>query len=186
MKAMHAIATVLATTAAFVGTAAAQTYDVKKPAWFAARTVCTYAQLPGFAGGSGPNAPTPERRDVVTYLIGPINTAHPYGPQVTLPFGTVPAHDDTFSEYITAGAPADAFGAWVVAGPNASPLTVHTRPAPAGSLAGAPLAYEIKVGTRFVALTERSIVEYGLQLGLIALVDAGWGGVSWLSEGCTN
>gem|GEM_PF-6863668 len=174
-------------------------YDVKKPAWFGGFEVTTFAQIPGFAGGSGPNAPVAEYPNVTAYLVGNINDGMPFGAQVDIPqidpatgqpvivngqpviVASVPAHDDVFTAFLTR--PFNGFGKWVVAGPNATARNVHTRPMPAGSIAGAPLVYEIQIGNLnfYLPLTSNAAVEYGLRTGQLAVVDAGWGGVAWLA-----
>ncbi|MBA3580998.1 MAG: hypothetical protein H0W44_00955 [Gammaproteobacteria bacterium] len=173
-------------------------YDVKKPAWFGGITVWVFAQFPAIAGGSGPADASPTLRDVDAYLVGPIDANNPYGQEVPIPAidpntgapildanGNViivargPAHDNTFTQFIPKNNIADIFGYWVIAGPNATPDKVHTRPAPENSLAGGALAYEIKIGNKFRPLTSNAVIQYGLKTGLLTANPFGWGGVAW-------
>lgn len=150
-------------------------YDVTRPAWFAGFQVQQFAQIPA-PFGSGPPAPSPERRDVTVYLVG--NVGQPFSPEQRIPNGPViPAHDDVWSRYPFAII--DGFGQWVVPGPGATAATVRTRPQPDGSIVGAPLAYAIKIGRHWQNLTSGLAVSYGLRTGQLDLVDAGYGGGGW-------
>lgn len=153
------------------------TYDVQRNAWFAGRVVQQFGWLPPPAG-SGPTEPSPDRPDVTVYLIGHVNPT-PFAPGGPLPGGgSVPDHDHTWTQYTVAVS--DAFGHFVVPGPNATAGTVRTRPMPPGSIAGAPLAYAIKLGDQWYDLTSAPIILQGVDRGLLRTVDAGFGGAGWI------
>ena len=166
-------------------------YDVNKPVWFDGVVVQAYAQIPK---PDGSVVPSPSRRDDKAYLVGNIFATSPFGPEIHIPNApiVVPAHDDVFTRWTEARHPSDVYGFWVVPGPAAlvadgdPQQNVRVRPMPAGSLAGAPLAYAIKYRGQWYVLTSGDIVELGLDRGLLVAVpstpDGGFGGVGWLDE----
>lgn len=183
------------------GAAGERTFDLTKKVWVDGRTVAAFVLMPQVAGGQGPDEPSAAYDDVKVYLIGPADEDHPYGPEMRRPAVdsvsgkppagpdgapseeiVIPAHDDTFARYAGADTPVDTFGYWVIAGPQASAATVRTRPMPARSLAGAPLAYAVRLDDEWRPLTDASIIERGLAAGLLALKFSNWGGVAWLEE----
>lgn len=171
-------------------------FDVNKPAWLHGFMVQTYARIP--RPGSGV-APSPVRRDDIAYLVGNIFDPTPFAadviiplpPGAPVPFLTVPAHDDVFARFASCSSPVDAFGRWVVAGTNGltedPDQNVKVRPMPENSLAGAPLAYAIKLNGRWRFLTNSHVIEQGVNAGLLAAIPAGpgdgFGGIGCLNLG---
>lgn len=150
-------------------------YDISRPGWFAGIQVIQFARLTNPADPSS-LAPSPERPDTDIYLVGNIST--PFSAEQTIPSGAVvPAHDDVWSVYTATVY--DGFGYWVVPGPTASTDTVRTRSQPANSIAGAPLAYQIRLGQRWVNLNNAAVILYGLRTGQLRLIELGFGGAGW-------
>lgn len=176
-------------------------WDLSKRVWFHGEVHDVFVLIPALAGGSGPMVPSDEATDVDVYLVGEIDPADPFGSemkrpavnpetgaQILGPDGQVlehiviPAHDDTFSARPSRAAPGDTRGLWVVAGGNATPDTVKLRPMPAASLAGAPLAWAVRLDGDWHPLTDHRVVERGLEAGLLRLEFSNWGGLAWLEE----
>lgn len=191
LRTTSAILLLLATAAIGADRHSTPPYDVNKPVWFDGVVVQAYAQIPK---PDGSVSPSPSRRDDRVYLVGNIFATSPFGSEIHIPNApiVVPAHDDVFTRWIAARRPSDVYGFWVVPGPAAhvaegdSQQNVRVRPMPAGSLAGAPLAYAIKYEGQWYVLTSGDIVELGLDRGLLVAVpstpDGGFGGVAWLDE----
>lgn len=164
--------------------------DVNKPAWYKGVIVQTYAVIPKPDGSVVPDA---SRRDDVAYLVGYIFDQSPFGGEIKIPNAplVVPAHDDVFTRWAYDRRPSDLFGFWIVPGPAAIATegdpqqNVRVRPMPAGSLAGAPLAYAVKHKGRWRYLTSADAVETGIDYGLLTAVPSnpagGFGGVGWLA-----
>lgn len=154
-------------------------WDEHRDAWFGGYLVDHYAQIPAPAG-TGPSAPSPDRPDQTIYLVGNV-TSTPFAPGFPIPgVGYMPDHDHVWPNW-----PAtivDGYGQLVIPGPNATAATVKTRPMPEGSLAGAPLAYSIKLGGSWFNLTSGQVIQLGLNCGLLATTDIGWGGVGWIEH----
>ena len=183
------------------GTETGDGFDLTKRVWMDGRTVNVFVLLPSAAGGQGPNEPQDERQDVTVYLVGEIDQTDPYGPAIQRPgmnpatgepisgpdgkqidFITIPSHDDTFTYHVTRDTPADTLGYWVIPGPAATADTVHTRPQPQNSLAGAPLAWEILLDGKWRPLNHADTVRRGIDAGLLEARFSNWGGVAWLGE----
>lgn len=151
-------------------------YDISRPAWFAGSEVIQFAQMPNPTEPSS-LAPSPTRPDTDIYLVGNIGST-PFSVEQAIPSGlVVPEHDDVWSVYTATIY--DGFGYWVVPGLMASTDTVRTRPQPVGSLAGAPLAYQIRLGQDWVDLNNADTILYGVQVGQLRLVELGFGGAGW-------
>ncbi|MDX6742416.1 hypothetical protein [Actinocorallia sp. A-T 12471] len=154
-------------------------YDEHRDAWFGGYVVDHFAQIPA-PMGSGPSGPEPERPDQTIYLVGNV-TATPFAPGLPIPgVGYMPDHDHVWSTWPTGIV--DGYGQMVIPGPNATAANVKTRPMPEGSLAGAPLAYSIKLGFTWFDLTSSQVIELGLAGGQLATFDIGWGGVGWIEH----
>lgn len=153
------------------------TSDATRPAWFYGQVVTQYVQYPAPVG-SGPAGPTPERPDTTIFLVGNVG-ATPFAPEQQIPGGpVVPDHDHVWITYPLKVS--DGYGLMVVAGPNGDTATVRTRRMPAGSIAGAPLAYQIRLGGQWYDLDNAAIIRQGIDLGLLRTVDIGWGGTGWI------
>lgn len=195
------IAAMVAIAGLRTGVAGDRTFDLTKKVWVDGRTVAAFVLMPRVAGGRGPDEPSAAYEDVDVYLIGAVDEDNPYGPELRRPAVdlvsgkplagpdgapsqeiVIPAHDDTFARFAGADTPVDTFGHWVIAGPRASAATVRTRQMPAGSLAGAPLAYAVRLDDEWQPLTDAAIIRRGLDRGLLALKFSNWGGVAWLEE----
>ena len=151
-------------------------YNLSNPSWFAGSQVTAFAQIPNPAEPSS-LVPSPTRPDTDIYLVGNIGST-PFVSEQTIPNGLViPEHDNVWSVYTETIY--NAFGSWVVPGLTASTDTVRTRPQPAGSLAGAPLAYQIRLGQDWVNLNDAAVIKDGVQTGQLRLVDIGFGGAGW-------
>jgi len=151
-------------------------YDISRPGWFAGIQVIQFARIPNPQDPSS-LAPLPERPDTNIYLIGNIGTT-PFSAEQTIPSGAVvPAHDDVWPVYTATAY--DGFGYWVVPGPTASTDTVRTRFQPSNSLAGVPLAYQIRIGQRWLNLNNASVILYGVRTGQLRLIELGFGGPGW-------
>ena len=151
-------------------------YDISHPAWFAGSLVSNFVQIPNPTEPSS-LAPSPTRPDTNLYLIGNIGST-PLDPEQTIPDGSVvPDHDVVWSVYPTTIY--NGFGYWVVPGSMATSDTVRTRPQPADSLVGAPLAYQIRFGQHWVDLNNAAIILIGVQTGQLRLVELGYGGAGW-------
>ncbi len=150
-------------------------YDLSYPSWFAGNQVTEFVKIPNPTEPSS-LAPSPTRPDTDIYLVGNIGT--PFVPERAIPNGPViPNHDNVWSEYTATIY--DGFGYWVVPGLTASTDTVRTRPQPVNSLAGAPLAYQIRLGQDWVNLNDATVIKGGVQTGQLRLVDVGYGGAGW-------
>lgn len=151
-------------------------YDISRPGWFAGIQVTQFARLPNPTDPSS-LAPSPDRPDTNIYLVGNIGST-PFSAEQTIPSGeVVPAHDDVWPVYTATVY--DGFGYWVVPGPTASTDTVRTRPQPPKSLVDAPLAYQLRIGQRWVNLNNAAIIVYGVQTGQLRLIELGFGGAGW-------
>lgn len=151
-------------------------YDLSKPSWFAGSQVTQFAQIPNPTEPSS-LAPSPDRPDTDIYLVGNIGST-PFEPERAIPNGPViPGHDDVWPVYTVTIY--DGFGYWVVPGLSASTDTVRTRPQPVDSLAGAPLAYQIRLGQDWLNLNDATVIKDGVQTGQLRLVDVGYGGAGW-------
>jgi hypothetical protein len=152
--------------------------------WVLGLPVYLFARAPARIGGEGPDSPSPDVPDVTVYLIAPINDTSPHGPPVpdivtAHGRGALPPHMDVLDRHILEANPHDAIGVFVVPGPKASAANVRTRPAPPNSLAGAPMAYEIKIGDVWAPLTSHAVIQYGIEAGLLATKDFDYGGLMW-------
>ena len=191
----------LAVSASLAAAQEKMTYNLSEPVWVGGEMVTAFVMLPGVAGGDGPARPTERYPDLKVYLVGAMDPAHPLRPGNRfdidpatgkppldsegnpLPFLVTPDHDDTFTRFVTAEAPVDAFGYWVIPGPAATPETVNTRDVPAESITDAPLVYEIRLDGQWHRLTDAGVIEQGIAAGLIAAKFSNWGGVAWLERG---
>ncbi|GAA4038543.1 hypothetical protein [Nonomuraea soli] len=155
------------------------TFDEHRNGWFGGYVVDHYAQIPA-PFGSGPGAPAPERPDMTIYLVGNV-TDTPFAPGLPIPgVGYMPDHDHVWPSWTLSIV--DGYGKMIIPGPNATAGNVKTRPMPEGSLAGAPLAYSVKLGHAWFPLTSGQIIQLGLDAGLLATTDIGWGGVGWIEH----
>jgi len=163
----------------------ATTPDIVVKAWYMSLPVKMNILLPQWQGGTGPNEPSPNVPDVTIYLVGHINATPRTQVERLIPTPNgdmiLPAHDDVTQRYVPEAVPSDAYGFFVVRGPNGTTNNVRTRAQPANSVVGAPLAYEIKIGTTWVKLDSNISIEYGLQAGLLSLISfsAGGNGLNW-------
>ena len=175
-------------------------YNLSEPVWVDGEKVTAFVILPGAAGGDGPARPTDRYPDLKVYLVGSMDPANPLRPGNRfdidpatgkppldsegnpLPFLITPDHDDTFTRFVPAEAPVDAFGYWIIPGPAASPETVHTRDVPPESITDAPLVYEIQLDGRWQQLTDADVIEEGIATGLLEAKFSNWGGVAWLER----
>lgn len=154
--------------------------------WYLGMPVRPTAIVPPAYGGTGPEAPADDVPDLTVYLVGPVDDTSPAAPareNIPTPQGprNLPAHQQTHDLLATPDQPHDAIGTFVVPGPEATPETVHTREAPANSVVGAPLAYEILVGDVWTKLNNHVVIQYGLDGGLLELVPFEYGGLMWQS-----
>lgn len=151
-------------------------YNIAHPAWFAGSQVSEFVQTPNPTEPST-LTPSPSRPDTNLYLVGNIGSI-PLNPEQTIPGGAVvPDHDVVWPIYpqtIYNG-----FGYWVVPGPSASTDSVRTRTEPANSLAGAPLAYQIRLGQDWVDLNNADLIKSEVQTNQLRLVELGYGGAGW-------
>lgn len=151
--------------------------------WVNGRVVGLYVDLPIPPGG--PFGPSDQLVDEQLYLVGPIDPAAPQDPGGVFPVPpeagggtiTIPVHDKVLPRRIPEVAPADCFGAFVLAAADAPAGAVATRTDPNGS--GLELAAAIRFGPREIALDARWAVELGLAVGWLELRSVGWGGVCW-------
>lgn len=154
-------------------------YDVSRPAWFAGEVVRQFGQLPAPVG-TGPTAPSPSRPDTALYLIGNVG-ATPFAPGGPIPGGlSMPDHDHVWPLFTVTVYDSD--GYFVVPGPAATTATVRTRPQPAGSIAGAPLARAVDFGDGWRDLTAVPLIQQGVDRGLLRLVPIGFGGTGWIER----
>ena len=151
-------------------------YDISHPGWFAGSQVTQFAQIPNPTVPSS-LAPSSARPDTDIYLVGNIGST-PFSDEQTIPGGSVvPGHDDVWPVYTATIY--NGFGYWVVPGLMASSDTVRTRPQPVGSLADAPLAYQIRLGQDWVDLNNVTTILDGVGIGQLRLVELGFGGAGW-------
>jgi hypothetical protein len=152
--------------------------------WYLGVPIRPMAITPPAYGGDGPEAPSDEVPDLTVYLVGPVDEESPVGPSVEIPTadggtGTLPPHQQTHDRVVDESEPHDAIGTFVVAGPEADDETVRVREAPDGSVAGAPLAYAVRIGQVWTPLSNHLAIEYGLDRGLLELVPFEYGGLMW-------
>lgn len=165
-------------------------YDIERRAWYGGVVVHQFVRHPS---ASSP-APSPTVTDADLYIIGPINANDPFATQQQFPalgpdgqpvigpdgqpvMITMPNHEHVWvspSNYVR-----DGFGHFVVAGLNGNVSNLRTRPMPMNSLAGAPLAYQVKLGNTWYYLNSYPVIQVALSSGIVKLNELGWGGVAW-------
>lgn len=161
--------------------------DFFEYSYFLGAPVQINVMLPSFQGGTGPDAPSDEVPDLITYLIGPTEGAE-VNNQFEIPTAEgpkiLPLHQRTQASLIPADAPADNIGYFVIPGPNATEENVKVRQMPENSIVGAPLAYEINIGGLWVELTSHQAIAYAVETGLLELFYSddpalAYGGLLW-------
>jgi len=157
-----------------------------QPAWLHGRQVEIGVDTPG---PDGPTGPADDRRDITIYLVGPIDEAAPQdaGGRFPLPPEAgggeivVPVHDTVLQRGVRERSPADCFGAYVLAGPRATPESVTTRTDANGS--GLALVSRFRFGRLSLATNSAPAIKLGLMMGLLQLDDSiGYGGTCWVSR----
>ena len=155
--------------------------DRKVGGWFLDQPIRLNVWIPPFAGGTGPGGPSDSTPDANMYLVGAVaanGVPRTEGDEVIGPGQVLPARDLTVDEFVNPGVVRDIFGYFVVPGPNARIGTnVRVRPMPQGSVVGAPLVYEVKLGSKWYKLSNHSPILTAEQLGLVKLNFFLWGGV---------
>lgn len=147
--------------------------------WFLGMPLVHNVTVPDFYGGTAPAEPDPSLPAMRCYLTGTVDEQAPSSPVRQVPTAdgmrTLTSHQNT-TDLHPAGRPHNTFGFFVVRGPKGTDATVGVRPAPPDSLPPEPLAYRIRLGDRWVGLSNHLVIEYGVATGLLALVPLEYGG----------
>jgi hypothetical protein len=154
--------------------------------YFAGLPMRPTAILPAAYGGPGPDGPSDDVPDVTVYLAAPFDPEAPSAPPregIPTPDGprNLPTHTQVHDRLVPSDRPHDAMGVFVVAGPEATDDTVRLGDEVENSVAGAPLAAEIRMGGVWVGLDNHLAIEHGVAAGVLELVPFEFGGLMWQS-----
>lgn len=120
----------------------------------------------------GPDAPSDDVPDITGYLVGMSRVCWFVG-RFLGPCGVlVPPTPPRRDRHVRGAGPA-------------GDDTAHAHEAPENSVAGAPLAYEIKVGDVWTKLNNHLVIRYGLETGLLELVHFEIGGPRGAESCCS-
>ncbi len=159
--------------------------------WYMGMPVVAHVLIPQNFGGTGPSAPT-DKTPIPVYMTAPMGSGVDATPDRILPTPQgprlLPAMQHTLGAIASESQPRDGMGYFVIKGDKGDANTVKVNEfsklveqAPGGSLSGAPLAYEIKIGPAWVKLNSHVVIEYGVRAGLLKLAPFSYSGRMWVT-----